>query len=88
MNDNDREVTFTYSGVLTKKNKKIICVRFERIGEDGADYAEGQIPECKIDKQKGFTLEEIRQMEEYLRAEKDNIIQKARKLNNIKNLLS
>ncbi len=84
----DREVKFTYSGILTRKNKKIICVRFERAGKSGTDYAEGQIPECKIEKQNGFTPEEVRQMEEYLKTEKDHIIQEARKLNNIKNLLS
>lgn len=80
------EVSFTYSGILNKGHKKIICVRFERSG--GKDYAEGQIPECRLDKSKGFTEEELRQMEQYLQKEKDNIIQEARKLTSIKHLLS
>ncbi len=82
------EVTFTYSGVLTRNNRKLIRVRFERKGNPGIDFAEGKIPECKIEKQNGFSQEEIRQMEEYLEIEKENIIREAKKLNNIKNLLS
>ena len=82
------EVTFTYSGVLTRNNRKLIRVRFERKGDFGIDFAEGKIPECKIEKQNGFSQEEIRQMEEYLESEKENIIHEAKKLNNIKNLLS
>ncbi len=74
------EVTFTYSGVMTKNNRKWICVRFER----DKDYAEGRIPECKIEKQEGFSAEEISQMEAYLVAEKENIMVEAKKLNNIK----
>lgn len=82
------EVTFTYSGVLTRNNRKLICVRFERKGDFGVDFAEGKLPECRIEKQKGFSVEEISQMEEYLETEKDNIIHEAKKLNSIKNLLS
>ena len=82
------EVTFTYSGILTRGNHKFICVRFERNRGVKKDYAEGEVPECTIKKQQGFSKEEIRQMEEYLAAEKDNIIVEAKKLNNIKNLLS
>lgn len=82
------EVTFTYSGVLTRNNRKLIRVRFERKGKQGIDFAEGRIPECIIEKQNGFSQEEIRQMEEYLKTEKANIIHEAKKLNNIKNLLS
>lgn len=82
------EVTFTYSGVLTRNNRKLIRVRFERKGNQGIDFAEGKIPECKIEKQNGFSQEEIHQMEAYLESEKENIIHEAKKLNNIKNLLS
>lgn len=79
------EVKFTYSGVLTKGEKKFIRVRFERENGVGVDYAEGMIPDCKIEKQQGFSADEIRQMEEYLYGEKENIIQDAKKLNNIMN---
>ena len=71
-----------------RNNRKLIRVRFERKGNSGIDFAEGKIPECKIEKQNGFSQEEIRQMEEYLEIEKENIIREAKKLNNIKNLLS
>ena len=79
------EVKFTYSGILIKNQKKIIRVRFEREKKLGIDYAEGTIPDCKIEKQQGFTPNEIEQMEAYLVQEKENIIQDARKLNNIIN---
>lgn len=82
------EVTFTQSGILTRNHKKWICVRFERNSGNRTDFAEGKVPECKIDQQKGFSAEEIRQLEEYLEAEKEHIISEARKLNHITNLLS
>lgn len=82
------QVTLIYSGVVRKKNQNLVSVRFERNGKSGTDYAEGQVPECRIEKQRGFTADEIAQMEAYLREEKFNIIQEARKLNNIKRLLS
>ena len=85
---NQGEVTLIYSGVVRKQNQSLVSVRFERKGKSGVDYAEGQVPECRIEKQHGFTEDEVAQMEEYLREEKYNIIQEARKLNNIKNLLS
>lgn len=77
------EVKFTYSGILNKGLKKIIRVRFEREQEASLDYAEGIIPDCRIEKQLGFSSDEIEQMEAYLVSEKDNIIQEAKKLNNI-----
>ena len=77
------EIKFTYSGILNKGQKKIIRVRFERDQEDTLDYAEGIIPDCKIEKQQGFTNEEVKQMEDYLVSEKETIIQDAKKLNNI-----
>ncbi len=77
------EVKFTYSGILMKDGKKTICVRFERGNGKNADYAEGSIPACKIDKHRGFSEEEIHQMEEYLGTEQMNIVNEAKKLNNI-----
>lgn len=78
-----REIKFTYSGILNKGEKKFIRVRFERGQELDLDYAEGIIPDCKIEKQQGFSTQEVEQMESYLESEKENIIQEAKKLNNI-----
>lgn len=83
MRNND--VSFTYSAVVRKNNRNAISVRFERKKPGKTNYAEGWVPGCKIEKQEGFSPEEIEQMEEYLRSEKDNIIQGAKELNNIKN---
>jgi hypothetical protein len=80
---NQGEIKFTYSAVLNKGEKKIIRVRFERGQAAELNYAEGIIPDCKIEKQQGFSAQEVEQMESYLEAEKENIIQEAKKLNNI-----
>ena len=56
---NSDAVTFTYSGVLNKGNRKFICVRFERSRGTQKDYAEGEIPKCEITKQQGFSEEEL-----------------------------
>ena len=79
------EVTFTYSGILSRDGKKVIHVRFEREGQEGKDYAEGVLPSCRIERSKGFTPNELEQMTAYLQREKEHIIQDAKKLNNLKN---
>lgn len=50
------------SGVIERKGKKSACVRFEGQGV----FAEGYIPDCKIEKSEGFSEEEIKTLEEYL----------------------
>lgn len=60
------------SGVSEKDGKKIAHVTFE----DGDRLAEGIIPDCVIDTNKGFTEEEISLLEEYM---KDNLAMLKRK---------
>lgn len=50
------------SGIIMKDGQKKACVRFE----DGANFAEGYIPECKIVNQEGFMEDEIAQLENYM----------------------
>ena len=57
------EMKMLVSGVIEQDGEKKACVYFE----DGARYAEGYIPDCKIVKSKDFSDEEIRELEEYLR---------------------
>lgn len=71
------EVCMTYSGVITKNNKKIVHVSFGR----GKDFAEGIVPSGKIEKSSGFTPEEIAQLSEYLLQNADDIMKKAEKVN-------
>lgn len=71
------ELCMTYSGVITKNNKKIVHVCFER----GKDFAEGILPSGKIEKSSGFTAEETQQLSQYLLQHADDIMKKAEKVN-------
>ncbi len=73
----------TYSAVVTgKDNKKVVRVSFERDNGTEKEIAEGIIPEGKIVKQNGYTQEEIESLEEYLKANSDDIIAKAKVISN------
>lgn len=76
---------FTYSGLLHKNGKKMVSVRFER--DNGKDYADGVLPDCAIEKQQGFSEEEIEQLEVYLMENADDIMAKAKEMSKITNLL-
>lgn len=73
-----QEMRMTYSGLLSQKDgKKIVRVIFER----GKDYAEGIVPSGVMEKSSGFTLEELKQLSEYLICNADDILTKAREVN-------
>ncbi len=82
--DRQSELTFTYSGVLSKNGKPFVSVMFER----GKDVAEGTVPDCIITKSKGFTEEEIHELEDYMDANRKEIIDGAKRISNIRHLLS
>lgn len=69
---------------MSDGKKKMVRVRFDR--DD--DYAEGIIPEGSIEKQKGFTKEEVEQLEQYLRKNRKEIIEKAKQITGIKHWFS
>lgn len=72
------------SGVTTtKEGKKQAYVRFD----EGICFAEGIIPDCKITKQKGFTEDEISQLEDYLKANLTSLKKEAAKINPIKAMM-
>lgn len=73
----------TFSGVLTKDKKQFIRVRFEREGAKGLEVAEGILPECTIEQQNGYTPEEVDQLQDYLKQNRQEIIEQAKGLNNI-----
>lgn len=50
------------SGISSKEGKKVAYIMFE----DGARQAEAIIPECKVTSNKGFTKDEIEQLETYM----------------------
>ena len=72
------------SGVTTTKDgKNQAHVRFD----EGERFAEGIIPECRITKQNGFSNDEIRQLENYLRANLTSLKKEAAKINPIKAMM-
>lgn len=77
------EIKMTYSCILSKGKKKIIRVTFER----GKDFAEGIVPDGIIEKQQGFTKEEIEQLEDYLRNNLQEIVEQAKKITGIRHWL-
>lgn len=73
LNPNE-EMKMTYTSVVTKDNKPLISLSFER----GTDICEGTVPECIITKNNGFSDEEIEALEQYLRLNKRDIIEHAK----------
>lgn len=82
ISDHDN-VTMTYSSLLQKNGKKAICVCFERISQNGKDYAEALLPSCEFINQKGFTKDELTQLELYLKLNKDDILEKSKEISKL-----
>ncbi len=80
---NNSEMNMLISGIIKRKEVPSACVYFSA----GKNFAEGYVPECKITSQKGFSEEEIAGLEEYLRANKEDILVKAKGVNPIKAML-
>ena len=71
------------SGLVGMGDNKRICVYFS----DKDKYAEGSVPECKITKSRGFDQNEIKDIEEYLRDNRDTIIEEAKKVNPLRGFM-
>lgn len=80
----DEEMKMTYTSVVTKDNKPMISLRFER----GNDVCEGCVPDCIITKNKGFTDEEKDALEQYLRLNKMEIIEQSKGISGLLNIFS
>ena len=77
------EITMTYSAILRdKEGRKVIRVQFERDGQTGRELAEGVLPQGVIQRQNGFSDEEIRDLEEYLKRNSDDIFSRAKEISN------
>ena len=79
-----KQMNMLVSGLVGSGENKRICVYFS----DKDKYAEGSIPDCKITSSKGFDKDELAEIEEYLRDNRDHIIEEARKVNPMKSFLS
>lgn len=79
MGNENKELRMTHSCILSKGKEKFVRVTFE--GND--TYAEGVIPSGEIEKQHGFTEDEIEQLEIYLKMNKEDIMNKAKSITGI-----
>ena len=73
-------VDMTVTQMFSRPDEKFAYVAFS----DGDKSAEGKVPACKITNNHGFTSDEVEQLEEYMRAELDQILSEARKINVMK----
>ncbi len=77
------EMTMTYSAILRDKdNKKIVRVQFERKGAEGPEIAEAVLPDGVIVRQNGYTAGEIKRLEDYIKANADDIMSRAKIISN------
>ncbi len=73
----------TYTAMLPDGNgKRVTHVRFEDQGSGGKRTAEGVVPGGTITKSEGFSKEELEQLSEYLIANENEILNKAREISN------
>ena len=73
-------LNMTISGIVPKDGRKHIYVVFE----DGKRKAEGYIPDCVITSNHGFSEEEVKMIELYMKHEQDSIRARAKDINPIK----
>lgn len=82
MNPNE-EMKLTYSSVVVKDGKPVVCVRFDR----GRDFAEGILPSCEITKSAGFTKEEVDALADYLKANRKDLLERSKAISGILNMM-
>ncbi|MEG0805644.1 MAG: hypothetical protein RR364_03335 [Lachnospiraceae bacterium] len=74
-------LTLTYSAVSGQGTEKKVNIRFERRNGEKIEFAEGVIPDGKIEKSIGFTQQELAGLELYLKEHTGELFQKAKKIN-------
>ena len=79
----EQELNMLVSGIIERNGEKAVCVYFS----DKERFAEGYVPECKVTSQKGFSDEEIADLETYLDANKEKILNEAKLVNPLKAIL-
>lgn len=76
------DVNMLVTGLLHKNGKSFVRVSFLR----GKDWAEGIVPDAKIEKSEGFTEEEVSKLEAYLLEQKAMIMDQAKGVNPLRNM--
>ena len=77
------ELQMMISGRIKKDGKQIVRVSFFR----DKDYADGVLPDAVIEKSEGFSRAELILLEQYLKENCQSIIEKAKRVNPMKNWL-
>lgn len=77
-------IKLTHSSILFDKGNPFVSVLFE----DGDRSAEGRIPAGKITINKGFSSDEIKEFEEYMNENKEQIIEAAKGITGILHWMS
>ena len=83
------EVKMIISCVVAKGDRKMVRVSFLREMGKGhsMDYAEGILPEGMIEKSQGFSEEEVGKLESYMRANRQDILRRAKEIDPLRNWL-
>ena len=90
------------SCVVEKEGRKIVRLSFLREMKKGhsmeeghsmergrsMDYAEGILPDGMVVKSEGFTEEEVRKLEAYIRANRKDIMKRAKEINPLRNWIN
>lgn len=76
-------INMLVSGIMNKGDRRYARVSFLR----GKDVAEGIVPDGIVDHVEGFSDEEVFKLEKYLRENRGEIMEQARRVNPIKNWL-
>lgn len=76
------DVNMLVTGMLHKDGRSFVRVSFLR----GRDWAEGIVPDAKIEKSEGFTKEEVGRLEAYLLEQKVMILEQAKGINPLRNM--
>lgn len=76
------DVNMLVTGLLHKNGKSFVRVSFLR----GKDWAEGIVPDAKIEQSEGFTEEEVSKLEAYLLEQKAMIMDQAKGVNPLRNM--
>lgn len=79
MGNENNELRMTHSCILSRGDEKFVRVTFE----GDKTYAEGIVPSGEIETYRGFTEEEVEQLKLYLKLNKDEIMNKAKKITGI-----
>lgn len=78
------EVKMLISCVVEKEGRKMVRLSFLR----GQDYAEGILPEGAVERSKGFTAEEVGKLEQYIRANRKDILERAKAIDPLRNWIN